>query len=375
MRAALWMLLAAVCSCAQDASLARLKREAAALQAHPEQHRLRQIHIALRDWIEARLPARITAADVTELSAALTAPLTPSGFDLQLRSVPQLPGTLLITAGVPVECGLDQAVYLYRLSSGRPTRILEDHPGGPLHFMSAATQLSEPDPQGRRLLLTHFVSAQCASTWMVMSYSVYRIAADGASAGRLLSAQDDFWLTDTGPEFVLRPTGLTVRFLGSSIDPDAPNRTRIFRYGFTPAAQRLDPVALRPQDFVEEWLQRPWSEMQTRSAASTRRLHDRVHADSLSATNAVVQPCAAQPGYWRIDLEIDRLGRRRLRHPLETWFLVQDLGGSHYLMKAAGAEKANHPCGASTAASSGGPGTSRYESRDGTPRACATAPG
>ncbi len=120
------------------------------------------------------------------------------------------------------------------------------------------------------------------------------------------------------------------------MDADIHNRTRIHRYSFAGRAQRLDPVALQPQDFVEEWLTRPWTEMEARSAAGAKRWHERLYAASVSAEYHAVMPCTAIPGHWLIGLDIDRIGRKRLPKPLETWFLVEDLGDFHYRMKAVG---------------------------------------
>ena len=37
-------------------------------------------------------------------------------------------------------------------------------------------------------------------------------------------------------------------------------------------------MALQPQDFAEEWLTRPWSEMESRSDPATKALHEAVGA-------------------------------------------------------------------------------------------------
>jgi hypothetical protein len=192
--------------------------------------------------------------------------------------------------------------------------------------------------------VAHYITAQCSSTWMAMAYSVYRLSAGGASAERLLAAQHDFWLTDAGPEYILKPNELIIQFLGSSMDADIHNRTRIHRYSFAGSVRRLDPVALQPQDFVEEWLTRPWTEMQSRSAAGTRRWHGRLYAESVSAEYQRVMPCTAKPGHWLIGLDIYRIGGKRLGKPRNAWFLVQDPGDFHYGMAAVGSSMPAAQC-------------------------------
>ena len=77
-----------------------------------------------------------------------------------------------------------------------------------------------------------------------------------------------------GPEFVLKPDELIMEFLDASVDVTVHNRTQIHRYSFgAETVQRLDPVAFQPQDFAEEWLTRPWTEMQSRSEPETEEWH------------------------------------------------------------------------------------------------------
>lgn len=210
--------------------------------------------------------------------------------------------------------------------------LLEDHPGGQFSYMSAAVDLSDPDAQGRRLLVTHYVTAQCASTWMLTAWSVYRFDPP-AAAERLFSASHNFWLGNDGPDFVLKPDELIVQFLDSSIDPDVHNRTAIRRYSFSAGVRRLDPIALQPQDFVEEWLTRPWAEMQSRSAPETQASHRRLHADSLLAEYAAVFPCTASDR-WLIGLDILRIGAKKRSKPVARWFVVRDLGTFQYRLES-----------------------------------------
>ena len=352
MRTILILLLAAFPALAQETAMARLKREASSFKSSaPDQFpaRLANLHLALRDWIESRLPRTATSVgELKDLEAALADDLQAAGLSLpdaldnpgagyvtvEFRFLPDLYDTLFVVAGATVECGSDQAVYLYHLEAHGRTRLFEDRPGTKYPYMDATLELSEPDADGRRLLVTHYVSAQCASTWMGLAYSAFRIGPGFDTAERLLTEDHDFWLGNDGPEYVVKPDELAVEFLDSSVDAGVHNRTRIHRYRFADGAHRIDPVAFQPQDFAEEWLTRPWSEMQSRSAAETREWHERLHADPIFAEYSGVAPCMARPGRWSIALEINHLGEKELEKPLAAWFLVQDLGDFHYRMEA-----------------------------------------
>ena len=63
--------------------------------------------------------------------------------------------------------------------------------------------------------------------------------------------------------FVLKPDELIIELKDHSIDIGIHNRTEILRYSFADGVHRVDPVALQPQDFAEEWLAQPWSEMES----------------------------------------------------------------------------------------------------------------
>jgi hypothetical protein len=153
----------------------------------------------------------------------------------------------------------------------------------------------------------------------------------------LISDEHGFWLGNDGPEFVLKPDELMIEFLDRSVDAGIHNRTQIHRHSFASGVHRLDPVAFQPQDFAEEWLTRPWSEMQPRSAPETEEWHARLQ--SVAGEYAGVISCAARPGRWLIVLDISDIGEKELPEPLETYFLVRDLGNFRYEMEAVSEEE------------------------------------
>jgi hypothetical protein len=348
MRSLLVVLMAARALLAQETPLVRLQRESAASRKSPDDRvQPAALHQALRDWLEWRLPrnedsttqfSHVEAILLGELrEARLTVPdglepwEIPSGYvQFELKLLPELPHVLFVIAGVTVPCGVDQVVYMYHYDPGGRTRVFEDHPKIPFGYTGPSIQVSDPDSQGRRLLLTDYMTIQCASTWMGMAYSVYRLSTSTAAADLVLSGQHGFWLSIDGPEFVLRPEELMLEFLDRSVDNGVHNRTEIQRYSFADGVQRLDPVAFQPQDFAEEWLTRPWSEMQSRSAAGTKPWHERLYADGVGANYDRVVECSGRPNRWLIGLYIK---------DKRTFFLVHDLGNYRYEMEAVSATK------------------------------------
>jgi hypothetical protein len=94
--------------------------------------------------------------------------------------------------------------------------------------------------------------------------------------------------------------------------------------------QRIDPVALQPQDFVHEWMTRPWGEMQSRSSDGLEKWHKFLHGDG--GEYEFVQPCAERSGVTQIGAAFGAIGELETPEPLSVYFLVEDHGGYSYKM-------------------------------------------
>jgi hypothetical protein len=320
-----------------------------------------RVHAALRSWLESRLPMGRSALAVksSDLEAAMRKELAAAGIapresfdtspeqwlnnlDAPFSSVtvafawkPEAPDILFATAGVGVGCGQDEAVYGYRFDANGWARVVDDYPVSDWGYGYATLELSEPDYQGRRLLLIHRTIVQCASNWRNMAYSVYRIGPSPPAPEPLLSGEHGFYMADY-ELFVLKPDELIIEFLDQSVDGGVHNRTNILRYKFADRVKRLEPLAFQAQDFAEEWLTRPWSEMRSMSAPATQKWHGKLHADYSIGEYSNVVLCAAKPDRWSIGLEIRYIGEKELKEPLDVFLLVRDLGNYRYEMEAVG---------------------------------------
>jgi hypothetical protein len=326
--------------------------------------RIARVQAALLNWIESQLPMgrsaiaikssdweaamhrRLVGAGIAEEEPQATSdppeephdPFEDPGFgyvSVALTYKPELPDMLFVSGIVGVRCGGDQAVYGYRFDANGFARAISDHPTSDHGYRGAAIEVSDADFQDRRLLLIHRWSAQCASTWMGMTYSVFRMAGDAATPPvSLLSGQHGFWMGngDDGLIFTLKPNELIFELLDSSIDTGIHNRTQVHRYSFADGVKRLEPVALQPQDFAEEWLTRPWSEVRSRSAPETERWHAKFQGPDfgIGAYTSVV-PCAAKPDRWSIGFEA---AEDKSKEPPEVHLLVRDLGNYRFEMEA-----------------------------------------
>src|SRR5579871_986340 len=315
------ILVASVCAYGQD--LDRVVAEAKAVRAtsvaedYTEALKdLRQrslgFHAALRDWIELQLPASRpnSDAELALLQSRLESNLFQAGLTghkdepkpgdvakVHFLLTPDVPDLLAVTVGVGVPCGSDDVAYIYDYGEGAPRRVLESHGTRDGDQNIGEIRFSKPDVDRSTLLLITRFSAQCASFWMGFSFDVFRYKAAAGSAVPVLGGEHGMYLDDD-LHIRLNPDELLIELSDRSIDSDILIRKHVLHYRIGDcSAERIDPVALLPQDFVDEWLSRTWAEMESRSAEDNRELLQKWH-NFLSASEGhftLVQECAELP--------------------------------------------------------------------------------
>lgn len=232
---------------------------------------------ALRDWVESRLPANTPALDrnYPGLETQMTAELLRAGVlepkklnaeagyisSVKLSRPTEYPGALLVATAITVPCGADSSIYIYRFTTGGRSRILETDGNSEYQYGTGLsdTLFSTPDRSGGRLFYASWYGVQCGSVWDSLDYKVFRIDAGSGRAVPVLSASHDF--VDYESRVKLTAGELLLELTAEALEAGF-RRTYVMHYGIgADGAQRIDPVALRPQDFVHEWMIRPWGEM------------------------------------------------------------------------------------------------------------------
>jgi hypothetical protein len=343
---------------AQDEALARLQADAvrmrtAKLTRDNFDEIMAPIRVAQRNWIESKLPqSRREFLDRAErLEAELERDLKEAGLasddvpekddfegvgfgyaSVNVQRFAELPDMAFVTASATIPCGAEDSVYGYKFDDSGWRRVIDVHDQG---MGDAKLQLSDPDSSGQRLLLVDWYSQQCVSTWRGTRYNVFRLDWDNGVARPAFEDHTGFWMgDDEWPLFVLSPTTMTVEFSDSSVDASIHHRTKIQRYVFTPATQRVDPVALQPQDFAEEWLTRPWSEMESRSAPVTRSLHESFGGRDTGGDYVEMTQCSPEQPVWLAGFDIDFIGDKQLSKPRRVYLQIRDLGNYRYRMES-----------------------------------------
>jgi hypothetical protein len=297
----------------------------------------------LRDWIEKRLPDSRAALlrDSPKLQPALKDELTRAGLiwtgnsqpkpgyvnRVELSRPPADPNRLTIVAGVTVECGYSDSVYVYDYSGGSHRLVLESN-GSRQHDESVlGVYSSTADSAGSRLFVTLRYGVQCGSSWNVLAYDLYRLA--GSSVKAVFADEHEIWFGGGHPVVRLSPDDLRIELSDRSIDAGVHSRTHVLHYKVGPrSVERVDPVALDPQDFVDEWLTRPWAEMESRTSASVRerlrKLRDLLHTDLVAGEYVPTDSCAASAHRCQIAL--------RSEGGSVFHFLVRQLGQQRFEM-------------------------------------------
>jgi hypothetical protein len=89
---------------------------------------------------------------------------------------------------------------------------------------------------------------------------------------------------------------------------------------------RIDPIALNPRDFTEEWLTQPWSQSELWSQPSARTALQSVHDDDNGGEFAPTLHCRQRPDLWQV--RIDRSSQEKG----SVYFLVRWRPPYHFTM-------------------------------------------
>jgi hypothetical protein len=193
-------------------------------------------------------------------------------FDVRLTQHPKL---ISVTAVFDIECGSDTVLFVFEPEGGSWREVLrwQSKPYETISdaFWSFDHAISPPDSEGRWYVVTKHISPWCSSTWSGIDYDVLRTTVDSSQPKVLLSRSDFMWWgnEDYG-KIVAGRDEFDVRFHSASIDVGVHNRVFIRHYSITgDNVKRIQPVAVSPRDFVDEWIISKWEEASRWSAKAS----------------------------------------------------------------------------------------------------------
>jgi hypothetical protein len=202
-------------------------------------------------------------------------------------------------------CTRNTSVYLYEWQRGGWTRRfeLEERIEGVGHVEVGAL-----DAYQNRFVLVLGNSFGCASNWQQLSYRIFRI---GSEQQEVLSGEETFF--DFEYQGKLEPSGALIEFAGEGIEGGFVSR-HVLHYAIEGnVAKRIEPIALLPQDYVEEWI--------------------RANRQQWSWQLDLVQRCPGNAARWQVGASRDGDDDSTL------FFLVDDLGDHRYRFQGVSEER------------------------------------
>jgi hypothetical protein len=350
--AVLFITAAAWC---QDARLTALHQTLATIHSKPPEPppgaELTLAKHQIRDWIEEQLAQAKNLGEAMALSDRINAALkdvdaSGPNDEGNLQGgvgdvhVSDEGGIVFVTTGIGVfNCQYDESVYGYKLMDGHWRRIWEseqtDYPKkryAPQNVVAvhAWQDFQGGHEQGPAYVMTLSNSSGCTSNWHSVTYRVWRVDPSGS---KLLIDDSEgafhrmvpYAVGSIGRDSRIdSPIDVLIEFTQRSIDAGVHNREAIRRYLITgDQVRRVDPVALSPRDFVDEWLTRPWKDSASWSAsAALRPWHAKLHSDLVAGNFDTTMHCQS-PDLWQVTLNDDVFFLVRWRPPYH--FTMMDI--------------------------------------------------
>ena len=258
------------------------------------------------------------------------------GIGIELARPEGEPTWLQLTTNFGVQCGSDTSVYLYEWFDNRWTRRLSIEANGSsqdkyIPHGSLKVEISKPDAGGSRLVLATGWPPACISVWHPLFIGAFRVG----RTQRVFFEQERFANESEESSARLEPNEALVEFGGDSTDVTFLGRRHILHYTFQgDEAQRIEPIALSAQDFVDEWLSSRWEEISEWSEPELEEVHKQLprEHDLVSGTFGDVERCAVS-GPWQVPVSFPNTDER--------YFLVSEQGEHRYRMIAVRKDSCN----------------------------------
>jgi hypothetical protein len=207
----------------------------------------------------------------------------PVGFlsPLEIGSQWMRGAVVIIRTDVGILRGEDQSAYVYeRRESGWQRLWQTEQPivAGPgMHYRPQyidTVRISWPDDKaGERHILSLGHQVWCTSNFYPVYLRLWRAGAAGSEAKLLLDEEQPAYLGRHIPpiEGSVGENDALIEFSVPSIDREVHFYESIRHYKIDgDKVARIDPVALSPRDFIDEWLRGSWAESSAWTAASRR---------------------------------------------------------------------------------------------------------
>jgi len=281
----------------------------------------------LRDWAELQVVKLPRDGDAAALQKNLNSQLRQSGLTCSWTPADKAPcpdwsqlgyvgdvqfhwssGFLVLLTGVGIECGYDESAYVYSWSNESWRRVWQNEQNAYTEKkykpQSIEKVLISVDASGNDYIaLTLGTQSWCESNWHDVYFRAFHM---GAAAAPLIDEAQLANVEDEPLNGSVRHDDVLVEFTGQSLTSGNLIRTAVFHYRIEGnAARRIDPLALSPLDFVDEWLAAKWKEAASWSeSANLTRM--RAGHDQLHRSGEPIEPtmrCPTLYNVWQVGID------------------------------------------------------------------------
>jgi hypothetical protein len=270
-------------------------------------------------------------------------------YDVTVRQPERHSDLMAVVTNLTIPCGSDASLNLYRRTGATWQLILVAESNGYADISGAQGSfqfaISPPDDDGNWFMVAADVNPWCSSNWQQLRYKALRPGEDVNHPVVLLDEHTNVYLgTDQPYRLTVNPRGFEIRNVASQgLDASILTRVHVQKYEMSGnQVKRIPPLALAPEDFLDEWLDMKWENAGTwvssTDAAKLQYWHGRLSRgdrEKIDTEFDFVQPCKAAENMekWQIGLMLEGTGEHDLPGDLpdELYFTVTKRDGAFYL--------------------------------------------
>jgi len=240
-------------------------------------------------------------------------------------------GFLILQTAIGIECGFDESAYLYSWSDEGWRRVwqTEQNTYTDKAYKPQTIHAVLISPYNRAndyVVLTLGTEPWCASNWHDVYYRAFRLGPDPDAAPLVEGAEWAFLADDPPIQGSVARNDVLVEFTIRGID-GVRQAVRHYRID-ADRVKRVDPLALSPRDFVDEWLTHDWRETTFWSESANRRSmrdwHSKLHKDFVSGRFIYpTRHCPTMPDLWQVGVDFSDPPAPIGVEPKGTYFLVR----------------------------------------------------
>jgi hypothetical protein len=274
-------------------------------------------------------------------------------YDLQIKRPTRQPDLLAVVTELGIPCGSDSSLNLFQRKASGWELLAVDESNGFAEISGVQGNfqfaVSPPDEQGNWFVVTANVNPWCTSNWQQLRYKALRPELETGKITELLNEKTTVYLgADVPYRIKIQPHGFEVSNVASnSLDSAILTRIHIQRYRVTNSSvERIPPLALAPEDFLDEWLDMNWAEasrwVRGANPSSVESWHARLAGGGgrdFYTEIEFAQPCASvdNSSRWQVGLSLEGGSDKQLPDDLpdELYFTIVKREDSYFLESVA----------------------------------------